>query len=114
MGEINFSSGPHGAFDEIQRFEVDMRDHIAVDHEAIAMLAGGHRIAAGDVLMHSPTTASTDARSFGLYADTPGLVYRPAAETIHGFNQRLVLESIHRVTKPIALFLAEWSGLEKV
>ena len=58
-------------------------------------------------------TATTDARFFGLYADTPALVYGPKAEAIHGFNERLNLESMRRVTKSIALFVAEWCGLAK-
>jgi acetylornithine deacetylase len=80
---------------------------------AIATLAAAHKAATGSVLQQSPVTAATDARFFGLYADTPALVYGPAAEAIHGFNERVDLESMRRVTKSIALFVADWCGLEK-
>lgn len=82
--------------------------------EAIATLAGAHKIVTGKDLERSPVTATTDARFFGLYADTPALVYGPEAEAIHGFNERLNLESMRRVTKSIALFVADWCGLEKL
>ena len=67
----------------------------------------------------SPITTSpgrakhNDARFFGLYADTPALVYGPKAESIHGFNERVELESTRRVTHSIALFIADWCGLDK-
>ena len=82
-------------------------------HDAIAVLATAHRTVTGDDLVHSPVTATTDARFFGLYADIPALVYGPEAEAIHGFNERLNVESMRRVTKSIALFIADWCGLEK-
>ena len=81
--------------------------------EAIAALASAHKTVTGNDLVQSPVTATTDARFFGLYADTPALVYGPAAEAIHGFNERLNIESMRRVTKSIALFIADWCGLEK-
>ena len=67
----------------------------------------------GEALERMPVTATTDARFFGLYADTPALVYGPAAEAIHGFDERLDIDSMRRVTKTIALFIADWCGLEK-
>ena len=59
-------------------------------------------------------TATTDARFFGLYADTPALVYGPVSEAIHGFNERVELESMRRVTQATALFIANWCGLERL
>lgn len=67
---------------------------------------------AGLPLKLEPITATTDARFFGLYADTPALVFGPRAEAIHGFNERVDLESLRRVTQTTALFIAEWCGLE--
>ena len=40
------------------------------------------------------------------------LVYGPRAEGIHGFNERVDLDSMRRVTQATALFVAEWCGLE--
>lgn len=79
---------------------------------AIAALEQAHARVTGTPLTHAPITATTDARFFGLYADTPALVYGPRAEAIHGFNERVELESIRRVTKSTALFIANWCGLE--
>ncbi len=79
---------------------------------AIAALENAHQTATGDALERAAITATTDARFFGLYADTPALVYGPRAEAIHGFNERVDLESMRRVTKATALFIAEWCGTE--
>ncbi|MGD2173340.1 MAG: ArgE/DapE family deacylase [Gammaproteobacteria bacterium] len=82
--------------------------------QAEASLGQAHRAVTGGDLQSMPITATTDARFFGLYADTPALVYGPTAESIHGFNERVHLESTRRVTQTIALFVAEWCGLEKI
>ena len=79
---------------------------------AIATLETAHRAIAGADLDKVAITATTDARFFGLYADTPALVYGPRAEAIHGFNERVDLESMRRVTQATALFIADWCGLE--
>jgi acetylornithine deacetylase len=79
--------------------------------EAEAALNRAHKTVYGDDLTEIATTATTDARFFGLYADTPGLVYGPIAENIHGFDERVSLESVRRNTQAMALFIAEWCGL---
>jgi len=79
---------------------------------AISALEGAHHSVTGAGLNRLAVTATTDARFFGLYADTPALVYGPKAEAIHGFNERVDLESIRRVTQTTALFIANWCGLE--
>lgn len=56
--------------------------------------------------------AYLDARVFVLYDDTPALVYGPLGERIHAFDERVSLESLKQVTKTVALFMAEWCGLE--
>ena len=58
-------------------------------------------------------TALTDARFFGLYQGIPALVYGPIARDIHGFDERVDLASLQRVTETIALFIAKWCGLEE-
>lgn len=80
--------------------------------EAQKVLAQAHRGAAGQELKKLYATATTDARVFGLYADTPALVYGPIAERIHGLDERVDLDSVKRVTGAIALFIADWCGLE--
>ncbi|MGR3363324.1 MAG: ArgE/DapE family deacylase [Maritimibacter harenae] len=79
---------------------------------AIDALDRAHCAVGGDALERTAITATTDARFFGLYADTPALVYGPRAEAIHGFNERVELESMRRVTKATAMFIADWCGVE--
>jgi acetylornithine deacetylase len=81
---------------------------------AIAALDQAHQSVSGEALQREAITATTDARFFGLYADTPALVYGPRAEAIHGFNERVDLESMRRITKATALFIADWCGTEEV
>jgi acetylornithine deacetylase len=86
---------------------------LAGDDEATAVLSTAHRTAYGSDLQEIASTATTDARFFGLYAGIPGLVYGPKSESIHGFDERVSLDSIRRNTQAIALFIADWCGLEK-
>lgn len=88
------------------------QDGSAKATQAIDALERAHQTATGTTLEREAITATTDARFFGLYADTPALVYGPRAEAIHGFNERVELESMRRVTKATALFIADWCGLE--
>lgn len=81
--------------------------------QAISKLQGAHRAAFGSDLKETVSTATTDARFFGLYAGTPALVYGPRSEANHGFNERVDLKSLRLVTQAIALFMADWCGLEK-
>jgi acetylornithine deacetylase len=81
---------------------------------AISALESAHRAVTGKTLDKLAITATTDARFFGLYAGIPALVYGPRAEAIHGFNERVDLESVRRVTQATALLIASWCGLEKI
>ncbi|MBC7283099.1 ArgE/DapE family deacylase [Hoeflea sp.] len=89
-------------------------DRSAGAAQAISALESAHHTVTGASLDKIAITATTDARFFGLYADTPALVYGPRAEAIHGFNERVELESVRRVTQATALFIASWCGLEKI
>ncbi len=93
----------HGFFAE--GYELDQ------SHPAIPALEDSHRQVTGETLDCLAFTATTDARFFGLYAGIPGLVYGPRAESIHGYDKRVEIESIRRNTQAIALFIAEWCGL---
>ena len=81
--------------------------------DAEIALGWAHEKAYGMKLKAEITTGTTDARFFGLYADTPSLVYGPFSEGIHGFDERVNLESVRQNTQAIALFVADWCGLEK-
>ena len=82
--------------------------------EAEACLRGCHAEIFQRELLDSVTPAYLDGRVFVLYDDTPALVYGPKSERIHGFNERVELQSIRQVTKAVALFMANWCGTESV
>jgi acetylornithine deacetylase len=70
-----------------------------------------HEVVNGGRPERVPSTGTTDARFFGLYADIPAMVYGPHAENIHAFDERVSLASTRRVTQTIALFIAAWCGV---
>jgi acetylornithine deacetylase len=81
--------------------------------EAEGILKRAHQTAFdGAPLQEVISTATTDARIFDIYGNIPTLVYGPLAEDIHGFDERVELDSVRRVTQAIALFVAEWCGLQ--
>lgn len=84
----------------------------AEDQEAA--LRAAHERVFGAPLREHVTPAATDGRFFGLYQDTPALVYGPKCENAHGYDERVDLDSVRAVTKTIALFIAQWCGLAKV
>jgi acetylornithine deacetylase len=79
-----------------------------------AALGAAHRRVFGRELTSLIQTGTTDARFFGLYAGIPALVYGPVSHDIHGFDERVELESVRRITQAMALFVAQWCGLERV
>jgi acetylornithine deacetylase len=88
--------------------------YVVQDADAVhAVLERCHHASFGEALLGRNITATTDARFFGLYAGIPALVYGPQAEDYHGFDERVNLESVRKVTRTIALFIADWCGLEK-
>ncbi|KFB08259.1 ArgE/DapE family deacylase [Nitratireductor basaltis] len=82
--------------------------------DAEAALAAAHRRATSSELQSFVTPGYLDARVFVIYADMPCLVYGPITENIHGFDERVSLSSIKRVTGAIALFIADWCGVEPI
>jgi acetylornithine deacetylase len=57
------------------------------------------------------STATTDARSFQLYGDTPAVCFGPIAENEHGVDERVYLPSVTETAQAIALFIGDWCGL---
>jgi acetylornithine deacetylase len=83
--------------------------------EAEATLARSfERAYEGRQLQSFTTPGYLDGRVFVLYDDCPCLVFGPRSENIHGFDERVSLESLRRVTKTIAAFIADWCGTEPV
>jgi acetylornithine deacetylase len=80
-------------------------------------LITGLAAAAARVTGHAPplfaSTATTDARTFQLYGDTPAVCFGPNAENEHGVDERVHLPSITETAQAIALFIADWCGLEE-
>lgn len=87
----------------------ELRDAEAQEH----VLAEAHMCVFGEALREHVTPAATDGRFFGLYQNTPALVYGPRCERAHGCDERVDLQSVRQVTKTIALFIAGWCSVER-
>jgi acetylornithine deacetylase len=59
------------------------------------------------------STATTDARTFALYGDTPAVCFGPLAENEHGVDERVHLPSVTETAQAIALFIRDWCGLAR-
>ncbi|WP_404379414.1 M20 family metallopeptidase [Caenispirillum salinarum] len=77
-------------------------------------LSAVHEAVAGSPIEHLASTATTDARFFVLYGDTPATCYGPEADSIHGIDESVSLDSMATVTRVLALFIARWCGLERI
>lgn len=82
--------------------------------DAEKTLAQAHRAVFKADLESVVTPAYLDARVFVLYGDCPCLVYGPVSHSIHGYDERVSLSSTKRITGAIALYIAEWCGLERL
>jgi acetylornithine deacetylase len=70
--------------------------------------------ATGGTLRDYPATGLTDGRHFVLYRGTPVACFGPDAVDIHGIDENVGIESMHGITRTIALAMAEWCGLERI
>ena len=82
--------------------------------EAEEVLKHAHKQACGSDLGSFTMPAYIDTRVFSLFQNIPALCYGPIGESLHGFDERVSVSSIQRVTAAIALFIAEWCGLEDI
>ena len=87
---------------------------LAGAEELEAALRRSHDAVWGAPLLEHSTAATTDARFFGLYQATPTLVYGPTCRMPHGYDEAVELESVRKVTQTMALFIADWCGLESL
>jgi acetylornithine deacetylase len=78
------------------------------------VLGRAHQAALGKPLQSFMTPAYLDARVHALYDKIPALCYGPISENIHGFDERFSMASMRRVTRAMALFVAEWCGVETI
>jgi acetylornithine deacetylase len=85
--------------------------------EPDAPLITGLQDAAARVIGQPPplfaSTATTDARTFQLYGDTPAVCFGPLAENEHGVDERVHVPSMTQTAQAIALFIADWCGLDR-
>lgn len=79
---------------------------------AMRTLSAAHEQVTGEAPREEACTATTDARHFRLMTDIPVTCYGPQARDIHGIDEAVSLESMHRVTTTMARFMADWCGLE--
>ena len=76
------------------------------------LVAAAHHRITGEPLRHYNAPGLTDARHYALHAGTQATCYGPDADSIHGIDESVGLDSMHDVTRVLALVLAEWCGLE--
>ena len=81
--------------------------------ELVNTLASAKTAVVGGELEEWVLTSLTDTRIYGRYYGMPSLSFGPTSENYHGFNERTNIESLRQCTKLIALFVAEWCGLER-
>lgn len=77
------------------------------------MVSGLHAEIAGETLRHYAAPGLTDGRFYTLYQDTQATCYGPDSDNIHGIDESVGLDSLHQVTRVLALTIAEWCGVEK-
>ncbi|WP_208992956.1 hypothetical protein [Roseibium sp. TrichSKD4] len=76
------------------------------------ILQDAHCAVSGGSLRRYVMACYLDGALFANHANRPALTYGPLAENIHGIDERVSLSSLKRVTQTIALFAANWCGVE--
>ncbi|WP_116135074.1 ArgE/DapE family deacylase [Tropicimonas sp. IMCC34043] len=80
--------------------------------EAEAALDRAHRAAMGRPLGSHAMPAYLDARVNALFEGIPTLCYGAKSYASHGIDECVDIDSLERTTLAIALFIADWCGLE--
>ena len=84
------------------------------DTDAEHVLGRAHHTAVGKKLESFMTAGYLDTRVYALYNKIPALCYGPISKNIHAFDEAVDLASLRRITKTMALFIAEWCGTEGI
>ncbi len=79
-----------------------------------ARVRAAHRSVHGEEPGEVILPAVTDCRFYGRYYDIPSLSYGATGGGSHGFDEAVDLESIRKLTLTIALFIADWCGVERM
>lgn len=82
--------------------------------QMMKLLGECHKKVTNQEPVYAPVTCTTDARFFQLYHNTPATCYGPEASSIHGIDESVSLASMNSVARVLAVFMAEWCGLEKI
>lgn len=82
--------------------------------DAEATLGRAHEAATGEALQSFMTAGYLDTRVYALYDRIPALCYGPKSRNIHGVDECVSLSSLKRITTAMAIFIAEWCGVEAV
>ena len=80
--------------------------------KAEEVLGSAHRDVFGQPLQTFTTPGYLDGRVYTNFGGMPTLTYGPRSADIHAFDERVHIESVRNVTKTIALFIAQWCGLD--
>lgn len=86
---------------------------ISTEHATLKALAACHRDLTGTTPEQYVSTCTTDLRAFHHFGRARGSCYGPVAESIHGIDERVNIDSIMQTAKVYALFLAEWCGIKE-
>ncbi len=87
----------------------------AMDREAPLMttLAAAHARITNTPIQEVASTATTDARFFQLYGKIPATCYGPKGGATHSLDEWVDIASTIEVAQVLAVFMAEWCGVEK-
>ena len=75
-------------------------------------VAAQHFRLTGEAVPHYAATGLTDARHYAL-TGTPATCYGPDGDNIHGIDESVGLDTVHQVTRVLALTIADWCGVER-
>jgi acetylornithine deacetylase len=86
---------------------------MATDTPLMTTLSAAHQRIAGAPIRQLASTATTDARFFALYGGIPATCYGAVGGGYHGIDEWVSLDSMMQVAEVLALFIADWCGLER-
>ncbi len=88
--------------------------HIAsAQQPALRTLASCHQALSGKIPAEYISTCTTDLRAFHHFGRSQHTCFGPVADSIHGANECVEIESIIHTAKAYALFLAQWCRLKE-
>jgi acetylornithine deacetylase len=85
-----------------------------LDTPPMRLLAKSHAAIHGAEPKQMVSTAVCDARHFALMLGTPVTCYGPDADSIHGIDESVSIDSMMRVATVFAIFMRDWCGVSKI